>query len=153
MTRPKSMQGGKPGRRTRQEEIDAYLQSLDLPPEVVSAIRQADPRVQAIPAGEPGSFSEMRDLGGPMLWEYFKTAANGVAKVQAYRAITELAKLEEGGDDPDEKEPLIADIVAGVTSLSPIRKREILTAELARLGEESSAIERVLAEMDEAVAA
>lgn len=152
MTTAKDKRGGQPGRKTNQQIIDDWLQGLDLPPEVAAAIRDADPRVQVLPAGAPGNFKEMRELGAQSLYTYFQTAT-GVAKVQAFRAIDAMAKLE-ADDDPAGKEPdpLIADVVAGVASLSPIRKRQILSVEQVRLREEIAAVDLALVGMDDAAA-
>lgn len=138
------------GRATKQEEIEKYLQSLDLAPEVIAAIRAADPRVQVIPPGDPGSFTEMRERAGRELWDYFQNAT-GIAKAQAYRAIDEAARREQAESGAEiEPEPLIADIVGGTVNLSPIRKRQILLAEKEKMRQENEAIDRVLAEMDAA---
>lgn len=148
MTRPLHKQGGPPGRKTRQQEIEDWLQGLDLPPEVAKAIREADPRVQVTPTGVPGSFTEMRDLAAQQLYVYFQNST-GVAKSHAFKAIVEMAKLEgDNGGANDEPEPLIADIISGVASLSPIRKRDILTVERDHLQIELGAVEDALAAMD-----
>jgi hypothetical protein len=152
VTTPKDKRGGQPGRKTNQQIIEDFLQQLDLPPEVVAAIRGADARLQVTPSGTPGSFTEMRDLAAQEIWTRFKSL-QGTAQVQAFNAIRELAKQDPNGGDDSEPEPLIADIVAGVASLSAVRKRQILTDEREKLRAELDAIEGVLAEMDQAVAA
>lgn len=151
MTRKLADQGGRPGRKTNQQIIEDYLQGLDLSPEVRDAIRQADPRVAIVPTGAPGNFRDMRDRAAQELWAYFQTAG-GVAKVQAFRAIDEMAKREPEGGEEKEPEPLLADVLADVVTLSPIRKRAILSENRVRYAEELAAIDALLSAM-EAVAA
>jgi hypothetical protein len=151
VTRPKSQQGGQNGRKTKQQEVEAWLQSLDLAPEVVAAIRAAAPRVQVLPTGAPGSAVEMASRALAELWDYYETA-QGVAKINTFKEIQRLARAEAAGDASDaERDPLIADVVAGVVALSPIRKRQILSVERERLDEELAAVDAALASMDEAV--
>lgn len=154
MTRPLSKQGGPPGRKTRQQEIEDWLQGLDLPPEVAKAIRDADPRVQVIPTGAPGSFQEMFALASADLYAYYEKAT-GIAKTNTFKAIRDLAMAEKAANDAGtvEGDPLVADIVSGVVSLSPIRKRQILTVERDHLQLELAAVEDALAEMDNLVLA
>lgn len=102
------------------------------------------------PQGVPETFAEMRDMAAPLLWEYFK-AATGVAKVQAYRAIVDAAKRESDGVEEVEAEPLLADVVSGAASLSPVRMREILTENRTRFAEELARIDDVLERLDGAV--
>jgi hypothetical protein len=151
VTRPKSQQGGQNGRKTKQQEVEDWLQSLDLSPEVVAAIRAAAPRVQVVPSGAPGNAVEMAVLARADLWNYYKTA-QGVAKVQTFKEIERLARAEEADEVGEaERDPLIADVVMGVVSLSPIRKRQILSVERVRLEAELAAVDGALASMDEAV--
>lgn len=96
----------------------------------------------------PQTFAEMADLAAQDMWTYFHTA-QGVAKVQAYKAIRDLAEREAEATIDTEPAPSIADVVTGVAALSPDRKREILTAERDRLREEAAAVDDALAHMDE----
>lgn len=102
----------------------------------------------------PETFSEMLKLAQKDMWVYYTKIAKGVAKVQAFNAIKEMAKREqESGEVVKEPEPLLADVISGVAALSDERKREILVPEHARLLAEVEAVERVLAELGEVVAA
>lgn len=96
----------------------------------------------------PETFTEMRDLAAKEVWKQFK-GLKGVAQIQAFNAIRELAKQDPDGGDEQEPDPLIADVVSGVLSLSVERRREILTFERVRLVEELEAIDGALAEMGE----
>jgi hypothetical protein len=141
MTRPKSEQGGPPGRRSKREEVDLYLQSLELDPEVLRAIRAADPRAMPVPTGAPGSFADMRDRAVAMIWKKFEKGERiSTAETRTLKEIIDLAKSEPDGGAEVDPEPLIADFVAGVVALAPGRRRQILLVEESRLRRELDAI-------------
>ena len=115
------------------------------------AIRQATDKASPEAArkrreANPETFTEMRDLAAKEVWTNFKSL-KGVAQIQAFNAIRDLAKQEPDGGEA-EPEPLIADVVSGVASLSPLRKVEILSVERERLVVEMAAIDAVLAELE-----
>lgn len=98
-----------------------------------------------VPAHMPETAEEMLELAIPELWTQFK-ATKGIAKMKAFDAIVATAKRERAdGDVKKEPEPLIADVVSGVASLSAERKLEILSAERERLAVEAAAVDGALA--------
>lgn len=99
----------------------------------------------------PETATEMLELALPDLWAAFK-GSKGIARKAAFEAIAAAAKREQAENGPPkEPDPLIADVVTGVASLSPTRRREILAAEQAKLQVELAAVEGALDLMNEAV--
>lgn len=95
----------------------------------------------------PETFTEMRDLAAKEVWKQFKSL-KGVAQIQAFNAIRELAKQDPDSGGDAEPEPLIADIISGVASMSNVRKLEILVPERDRYLAEVAAIDRVLSAIE-----
>lgn len=133
----------KGGRRTKDQEIDLYLAqhgidraALEETGKMIAIERQEQ-------AGAGESFTEMRDRALASLMADYESLS-GVAKVQAFRAIQQLQRDEPEGGGEDEKEPLLVDVIGGITNLSKERKLEILQRELAKLDEDRAAILGVL---------
>lgn len=126
----------KPGRRTRDEEIDLYLANLGLDRSALEA--RASGAEQ-----EPENFAEMLDMAAAELWADYKNL-KGVAKVQAFNAFRQLAKQEPEGGTSEERDPTVAEVIQGIPQLSDERKREILTAALGRIDLEREQIAEVL---------
>jgi hypothetical protein len=133
-----------PGRRTKDEEINLYLESLGIDrAELEATGRMFELRRNA---DDPDRPRTAKDLAAFALDDLVKNYENlsGSAKVQAYREIQRVAKEEAALGEEILEEPLLVDVLEGVVTLTPQRKREILQRELEKLDAEREQILEVL---------
>jgi hypothetical protein len=135
----------KGGRRTAAEEITRWLDSLDLDEATREAILTADPRALPAPTVEPLTVAAMADRALRTLYDELP-GLKGIARVQAIKAILELAS-KQPKPEPPEPEPTIASVVAGHANLPRERVVEILTVERARMVDEIAEMDVVLADI------
>lgn len=132
------------GRPSNDETISRYLEGLGISREELEASRTIPPPKEY--DSDPETYQDMYRRAIPILWRDFESLS-GVAKVNAFKAIQQLAKDDPGGssgDDEDEREPLIADVIDGIEKLPADRKRTILERELAVIDAERTRILEVM---------
>lgn len=132
MTEPR-----KGGRRTKDEEIDLFLSEHGLTRAALTAITTGEEEI-------PATFAEMRDGFTKAIWQR-KDTMKDTALTQSLTALARLAEANKGDDDKKtEREPTVAEIVAGIAPLPDERRREILAGALARIDEERAQIMEAL---------
>lgn len=128
----------KPGRKTKQEEVEDYLRALGVDPEDVLGDRE--------PWGErPASIEEFSERALDLLWKKLPTFKE-TALTQSVKIIRDLAIVERNEPDVDVAETDVLDVIQA-DGLSAERKRELLTAERARVAERLARIDKNLEEL------
>lgn len=132
MTEPK-----KGGRRTKDEEFRLSLAEYGLTPEELAAATGADNPL-------PETFAEMRDGFLQAIWAR-KDTMKDTALTQALTALARLAEANKGKDDEKtEREPTVAEVMAGIPQLTDEQRNGILSSALVRLDEEREQIMEAL---------
>jgi hypothetical protein len=123
------------GRKSTEQEVRSYLAAQGLDPDQILAGTDADQPLPETP-------EEMRDAFMRILWSKRATLSDTALS----SALTALGRLMATAkpEGPPEDEPLIADVIAGVTQLSVERRREVLKGALTRLDVERARIVEVL---------
>lgn len=126
------------GRKTKEQEVAEALAALGIDP------AEFDPSTTDTAA--PETFEGFRDAFMDILWK----RRNDLTDSAFTNALNSLARLAEANktadNDAEAQHVLVADVVAGISLLSPERKREVLTAALAEIDAER---EQILAALNE----
>lgn len=132
----------KGGRRTRDQEIDLYLRGIGVDRAALEATGRAlaIERARSEDPDRPRTYKEMAERALESLVGDYEQLT-GVAKVQAYKAIQQLAREEgDAGPGVEEVEPPLAEILEGIVHLTPQRRTEILRRELEKITAEREQI-------------